>query len=151
MRGLGRIVAERAANLIERLGATVPGLDLRIGERPAGRRAFSVLDGSEVLRPVAGQNGAIELGGAADIIVIAGIEWRAGAVDPRLVGTIDAALENRARVTRVGTIGENLTALENGDARAGRREPGRQRRAAHAGADNDDVNGFRAGHPARAL
>ncbi len=146
---LGRIVAERAANLVQRFGAAVPRLHLRIGERPARRRAARMLDGIEVLRPISGQNGAIKLGGASDVIVGAGIEWRAGAVDPRLVRTIDAALENRARVSRVRTVGENLAALENDDARARRREPGRQRRAAHAGADNDDVSGFHVGHAVR--
>ena len=44
MRRLGRIVAEAAANLVERLGAAVPRLQLVIGERPARRRALRVLD-----------------------------------------------------------------------------------------------------------
>lgn len=118
MRRLGRVVGERASNLIERLGAAIPRLHLRIGERPARRHAFRVLDRREVLRPVAGQNGAIELAVAADVIVIAGIERRARAVDPCLLRAINAALENCARVSRVRAVGKNLAALENDDARA---------------------------------
>ena len=104
MRGLGRIVAERAAHLIERLGAAVPGLHLLVGERPARRRAFRELGGGEILRPIADQDRAVELRVAADVIVIAGIERRARAVDPRLLGTKNAALKDRARVARVGTV-----------------------------------------------
>ena len=46
---LGRIFADRAAHLIERLGAAVPRLHLLVRKRPARRRAFLKLGGGEVL------------------------------------------------------------------------------------------------------
>ena len=62
-----------------------------------------------------------------------------------------AALKDRARVPRLRAVGQDLAALENENIGAGRRKPGRERRAAHAGTDDRDVDGFRAGHAARAL
>ena len=58
---LGRILAQRAAHLVERLGARIPGLQLVVVERPARRRSLGVSDGAEILRAIAEQHGAIEL------------------------------------------------------------------------------------------
>ncbi len=108
MARLGRILPKRAAHLIERLGARVPRLEFVVIERPARRRAVGILDRAEVLRAIADQHRAVELGVAADIIVVAGIERLARAVDPGLLRAEDAALEDRARVARLRRVEQDV-------------------------------------------
>ena len=136
---LGRVFAETPAHLVERFGARIPRLDLVIVERPAGGRAFGVLNRSEILRAVADQHRAIHLGVAADVIVIAGIERLAGGVEPGLLRPEHAALVDRPIVAGFRPVEQPLAALEDDDAGPRRGEPGGQGSAAHAGADDDDV------------
>ncbi len=124
---LGAVEAERAAHPIERLRARVPGLQLFVPERPARRRPFAIGDGREILGAIADQHGAIELRIAADVVVIAGMEGVTRPVDPRLFRPEDPTLKDGARVARVGGVRKPLAALQNENARAGRRETRRRR------------------------
>ena len=97
--------SRRAPDRAPRRGSTTaPSPRREMASRGVAPSASSA--GSEILRPIASEDRAVELRVAADVIVIAGIEGRARAVDPRLLRTIDAALEDRARVPRVGTVGQ---------------------------------------------
>ena len=66
---LGGILAARAVDLVELLGARVVRLHLVVADRPRGREPVVVAQLPEVLRAQAVQRGAVELGRAAHAVV----------------------------------------------------------------------------------
>ena len=98
-----------------------------------------MLELGEIFPTVAKENRAVELGVAADKVIVAGIERLAARFAPCLLGSEMAFQENCARIARFGDRREPLAALQDSDRCAASREPGRDRRAADARADNDDV------------
>src|SRR5690606_10315212 len=93
----------------------------------------------EILGPIAQQDRTIELGIAADIGVVAGVEGRAGNVAPGLVRLEMRALEDRSGVAGLGTVRQTLASFQDQDAAAGGGQSCRKRRAPHARADDKDV------------
>ena len=136
---LGRVLPGVAADPVELLGPLIPRLHLVIGDRPAGCRSAKMPDRSEVLGAVAEQHRAVELGVAADIVVVARVERLALGRHPALLGAEVAAAEDRRVVPRLGAVGEPLAPLEDHDPPPGGGERRRHGGAADAGADDDDV------------
>src|ERR1700689_3927695 len=104
MRGLRWVKPDRAADIVKLLGEAVPGVKLLVGNRPTRRRPVAIGDRLEVPRPQAKQHGAVELGVAPDVIVIARIEGLTRSVEPGLVGAENATLEDRAGVARISAV-----------------------------------------------
>jgi hypothetical protein len=71
---------------VQPLGLGVVGLEDRVAQRPGGRDAAVVADLAEVALPQAEQDRAVELGVAADVVLLVGLELRAVLVDPLLAG-----------------------------------------------------------------
>ena len=75
---LGGVARDVAPDAVEGFGFRIPGFKGVVGDRPAGGGAFEVAEGGEILGPVAEEDGAVELGVATDIGVVAGVEGGAG-------------------------------------------------------------------------
>jgi hypothetical protein len=142
MRGFRRIFPERAAHLIEPLGPSIPGLQFLVGKRPCRRHALLVPDLLEILATIAGKDCAEELGIAADIIVVAGIEPRAVGLIPGFLRTEVAALEYGALIPVLRAILDMIARFEDENVRARCRQPGSNRRAADPRSDDDDIRCF---------
>ena len=136
---LGRVLAQRAANLEELLGLGIPGLELVIGDRPRRRDAAEMLHLGKVFLAVADEHRAVEFRVAADIIIIAGVEEPAAGLAPHLLRAEMAAPEDGGGVARLGRGLKPLAAFEDEDFRAAAGKAGGDGRAADAGADDDDV------------
>src|ERR1700712_4616632 len=98
MRRLSRVLAERAANLIELLGLAIPRLEFLVGERPGRRNAVEMLHLLEILAPVTNEDRAVEFRIAADIVVVARIEAGTALFVPGLPRAKVAALEDRSLI-----------------------------------------------------
>ena len=98
-----------------------------------------MVDLAEVLRTQPVQRRAVQLGGAADVVVDLGLERLAVGVVPGVLGDVLAVDEHRLGVPVVHLPGQEVAPLEEQDplARAGQRVG--QRAAAGAAADDDDV------------
>jgi hypothetical protein len=96
-------------------------------------------DLAEVLRSEPEERGTIELGVAADVIVLLGGELVAFPVAPLLVGRVLPLQEDGGRVPVV-TLARQISApFEQQDALAGRRQLPGERPSACPAADDDDV------------
>ncbi len=107
---LGRIIAQFTPHLKQLFRAAIPRLQLLIGERPCGRNAFQMRHFRKILAAIADQHRAKEFGVAADIVVVAGIEWRTAGLVPELLRAKEALLENGARVAVFRPVREMLPA-----------------------------------------
>ena len=125
MRGLRGIEPDGATDIVKPLREAVPGLELLVRKWPARRRPIAIDNRLEVSRPVAKEDGAVELRVAPDIIVIARIEGLTRAVEPGLVGAKNAALEDGAGVARFRAVAKARAALEDENPRSRRRKAGR--------------------------
>ena len=74
VRRLGGVVRDVTPDAVEGFGFGVPGFKIGVAYWPAGSGAFHVAEGCEVIGPVAEKDCAVELGVAADIGVVAGLE-----------------------------------------------------------------------------
>src|SRR5439155_15054896 len=83
--------------------------------------------------------GAVELGVAADVVVLLGGELVALPVSPLLVGRVLPLQEDGGGIPVVTLAREVVAALEQQNALPGRRQLPRQRSAARAAPDDDDV------------
>ena len=142
-RALGRILAVIAVHLVQPLRLGVPGLELGVADRPGRGDAVDVLDLAEVLRAQPVQRRAVHLGGAADEIVHLRLERGAVTVVPGIGRDVRPVDEHRPRVPVPQFPGEECAALQQQDPLPGRRERVRQRAAARAGPDHDDVEVLR--------
>jgi hypothetical protein len=138
-RRLGRVFARLAVHEVELLGLGVVRLELVVGDRPRGRHAAVVADLSEVLLAQPEQDRAVELGVAADEVLLVRRERRAVLVVPLLAGQVSLAEEHLAAVPVLRLARQVAAALEQQDALAGRREAPGERAAARARSDDDDV------------
>ena len=77
-RRFGGIEAPLAVDGVELLGSGVPGVPVGGGQGPGRRDAVDVADLAEVALPEAEQDGAIDLGVAAHVVVLLGRELLAG-------------------------------------------------------------------------
>ena len=139
-RRLGRIVADRAAHLVQSLGPIVVRRQRVVVDRPRRRHAVGVLQRLEILAAQPVQHAAPELGVAADVVVRVGLEFAAAFVEPalRASGSADPSRPRRRSSSR-------LPAARNRRARgSGCRAPVGASAcadgpAAGAAADDDDV------------
>jgi hypothetical protein len=136
---LGRIVAAVASNPVQALGCVVPRREGLVGEGPRRGHAVGVLHRREILRTVADQHRAVELGIAADMIVVARSEPPTGVIQPGLVGAKRAVAENAIRIASRCVVGDVRAPLEDRDRCPGRRQPGGERGSAHSRADDHDI------------
>jgi hypothetical protein len=98
-----------------------------------------MLDLSKVLRAEPEQRGTVELGVAADVVVLLGGELVALLVAPLLVGRVLPLEKDGRRVPVVTLAGEVAAPLEEQDALARGRQLPRESPPAGAAADDDDV------------
>ena len=110
---LRRIQSERTAHVIKLLRSGVPRLQFVVAEQPARRRSFAVRDRGKVFSAIADQYRAVELGVAANVVVVAGIEGLPCPVEPGLLRPENTALEDRSSVARRLAVPKALAALQN--------------------------------------
>ena len=136
---LGRVLPTRAVDVVEPLGLRVVRLELVVGDRPRGRHAVVVAQLAEVLGPQPVQRRPVELRRAADEVVHLRLERLAVGVVPGVLGDV-AVVDEHVVCGPVGRLTrEPVTALEEQDALAGRRQVVDEGPAAGAAADHDDV------------
>ena len=127
---LGRILAMHAAYLVEPFGLGVPGLEFLVSERPGRRHAVHVCDLAEVGRAQAAQGGAVELGGAADVVVHARLERAPGPVAPGILRDVAAGVEHLKWLPVTQFPGQEIPPLEQQDPFSRHGQRPRQRSAA---------------------
>ena len=139
-RRLGRVLPARAMDLVALLGERVVRLQLVVGDRPRRRDPVVVGQLAEVLRAQPVQRRSVELGRPADAVVDLRLERLAVAVVPRVLRHVAVLDEDvvrlpvlRARAASQSPRSSSRIAL------ARRREVARQRAAAGAAPDHDDV------------
>src|SRR6185436_8477928 len=110
-----------------------------VADRPGRRDAVGVPHLLEVLAAQPVEDAPPELGVAADAVVRVGTELAAVLVEPALVDAVAEVLPDRLRVPVLIFLRDEVAALEDErpGARAGERV--RERAAACAAADDDDV------------
>ena len=136
---LGRILTEAPAHPVERLRPAVPRLQLLVGKGPCRRHAPRVRPRLEVLAPEAEQRGPVHLRVAADEVEVAGVEGSSVPVPPLLPRAEPVLHEDGPGRALAVTGLDPVAALQDQDRGSGVRQPRRDRRAAHAGAYDDDV------------
>src|ERR1041385_593248 len=85
------------------------------------------------------QRGAVELRVAPDVVVRVGVEFLSVLVPPLFLRAVAALEHDGLRIPVLLLAGNVVAALEQQDALARGSKPVRQRAAARAGADEDDV------------
>ena len=136
---LERVLAARAVDVKQPFRLGIIGLERLIADRPGWRDAAGMNHLAKVALAHPEQRRAIDLGVAADIVMQRRAEAVAVRVCPRLVGLVGAVDEHRLRVPVLFLARQIVAAFEDQDALAGRRQPLRQRGAAGAAADHDQV------------
>ena len=137
----GGVLGAGAVHFVELLGPGVVGLHRLVGDWPGGGDAAVVAQLAEVLFAHPVERGAVELGGAADVVVDLRLEGLAGAVIPGVRRDVAVVHEHVSGRPVGGLTGQPTAALEQQDALAGWREVARERAPAGAAADDDDVVG----------
>ena len=138
-RRLGRVLPARAVDLVALLGERVVRLELVVGDRPRRRDPVVVGQLAEVLRAQPVERGAVELRRAADVVVDLGLERVVVLVVPGVRRHVAVLDEDVVRLPVRRLAREPAAALEQQDPLARRREVARQRPAAGAAPDHDDV------------
>ena len=113
---LGGILPARAVDMIHLLGLRVVGLEILVAERPGGRDAVVVFQDAEVLFAQAVERGAVELRGAADEVVHAGLEFVPVLVAPEVLRGVAVRDENLGGRPVLGLAGQPAAAFEDEDA-----------------------------------
>ncbi len=139
---LRRVLAVRAVHLVQLLGARVERLELVVGDRPRRRNAVVVADLTEVLGTEPVEGCAVELGRAADEVVDLRLERCPAAVVPRVLRHVAVVDEHVLRKPVRRLARQPIATLEEQDPLARRSKLARQRAAARARPDDDDVVGF---------
>ncbi len=106
-RRVERVDAALAVHVVQVLGLRVPGLEVVVRQRPLGRDAVDVVNGAEVTLAHAEQDRAVDLGVAADVVVLLRVELLAVLVDPLPGVAVAEVAPDGARVpvlaSRAGT------------------------------------------------
>src|SRR5262249_39413875 len=121
------------------LGFRVPRFEVVVAERPRGGEATVMLDRAEVLGPEAEERGAVELGVAADVVVLLWREAVPGGGLPRLVRRVLPAEEHGIGVPVVALARQEIAPFEQQDAQACRGELPRERPTPGSTPDDHDV------------
>ena len=114
-RPLGGVLAGVAVDLVQLLGLGVPRLEVVVGQRPRRGEAVDVADLAEVLRTQPVERGAVELGGAADVVVDLRLERLAVGVVPGVLGDVLAVDEHRLGTPVVHLPGQVVAPLQQQD------------------------------------
>ena len=138
-RWLRRVDAMLSAHVVETLGPFVVRLERLVVDRPRRRDTVGVLDRLEIFAPQAIEHAAPELGVAPDTVVGVRLKLPAASIEPLLGDAVAQVLPYRLRAPVLLFLRNEATALEDEDAggRGGQRV--RDRPAAGAAADDDDV------------
>lgn len=136
---LGGVLAVVAVHLVEPLRPGVPGLEIVVRQRPRRRDAVDVLELLQIPRSQAVQRRAVQLGGAADVVVDLRLEGLAVGVVPGVFRDVASLGEHRVRAPVLGLAGQEVAPFQQQDALAAGRERVGQRPAARSGADHDHV------------
>jgi hypothetical protein len=136
---VGRILARSAVDEIELLGRRVVRLEVLIREWPGGGDAGVVPHFAEIALAETEEDRPVDLRVAADVVLRVWPKRNAVLVVPELGRHITLPAEDLLRVPVLGFARQVATAFEQQDPLAGRGEPVRERAAAGAGADDDDV------------
>ena len=131
--------AEVAVDVEELFGAGVVGLHVGVGDGPGGGDAAFVLDDAEVGGAHAEHGGAVDLGLAADVVGLLGMERLIVFVVPGFLGVVTVFEEDGGGVPVKFLLGKERAALEDEEPLAGLREVKGERAAACSGADDDCV------------
>ena len=137
--GFGRVAATFAVHGVQLLGAGVVGVEVGVGQRPGGGDPVDVGDGAEVAFAEPEEHRAVELGVAADVVVLLGGELLAVLVGPFAGVAVAQVLPQRLRAPVLDLAAQPVAAFEQQDPGAGGRERVGQRAAAGAGTDDDEV------------
>ncbi len=109
--GMGRfrrVLAQCSPDLEQMFGPLIPRLQTVVTDRPARRRSAQMAQGGEIFAAIAQQHGPIEFRIAADIVVVAGIEGLAVAIQPLLLRP-EMRLAEMASASRSAEEGVSLS------------------------------------------
>src|SRR5262249_14578881 len=120
-------------------GLRIVWFQLVVSDRPGGRNPVVMAQLAEVLLPEAVQRSAEHLGRAADEIMHLRLKRPTVAIIPCVGRDVAVVLEHRRRIPIFCLALEPVAALENQDALPRWRELPRERAAARAAADDDNV------------
>ena len=138
-RRLGRVLAAGAVHLVQLLGERVVRLQLVVGDRPGRRDAVVVAELAEVLLAEPVERRAVELRRASDEVVDPRLERLALLVVPGVGRDVAVVHEHVLGRPVLRLARQPVAALEQEDPLARGGEVPRERAAARAGADDDDV------------
>ncbi len=135
----GEVVVEVAVGGEELFGTGVVGLEVGVGERPCGGDAAFVMEDAEVLGTEAEEGGTVDLGLAADVVGLLGVEGVVVLVEPDVFGVVAVVEEDGGGVPVEFFLGEKGAALEDENALASLREMEGESSATGSGSDDDGV------------
>src|SRR5581483_252421 len=138
-RRLGRIFAALAVHMIQPLSRGVVRLQIVIRDRPSRRNSAVVLDLAEILLAQPKQRSAVEFRVAAYKIVRVWVQLAAVLVVPNFFRLVFAFEVYGARAPVVLLARDVIAAFEQQNFFPARRQLVRQRSAARAASDNDNV------------
>jgi hypothetical protein len=138
-RRIERLDPPLAVDVVKVLGLRVPGLEVGVAERPRRRDAVDVLDRTEVALAHPEQHRAVDLGVAADVVVLLGVELLAVLVGPVPGVAVAQVAPDRHRAPVLLLPWVPATALQQQHPFARRCQRPGERAAAGAGPDDDDV------------
>ncbi len=142
-----RILTGLTVHVIQPLGAVVVGRQFVVTDRPRRRRAVHMFERAKVLAPQPEQRAAPELAVAAHVVVRIRDELLALHVHPAFTGAVPEFAPHHIRVAIAVFLWDVVAAFKDEDARVMARQFVRDRSAACAAADDDDVELVRrAGH-----
>ena len=110
---LGGILTALAVHVIHLLGLLIPGLEVRITQRPGRRAAVEVGEFLEVLLAQTEVGGAVHLGGAADEVMATGLEGLAVFVEPGILRDVAVLLEHRVGIPVLRFLGQPVAPLQH--------------------------------------
>ena len=129
----------QAMDVVHLLGLGIIRLEVRVADRPRRRDAVIVLDLAKIFFPQPVERRPEQFCRAADEIMHLRLKRPAVAIVPALRRDVAVLHEQGCRVPVLRLALEPIAALENEDALPRRREVSRQRAAARAAANDDDV------------
>src|SRR5262249_28939703 len=136
---VGGIFTALAVNVIPMLRLSVIRFQLVVLDRPRRRNSPVVFDGTEILAPKPEQRRAIKFRIAANAVVGVGVEWIAVSIVPDFFGLVFALNVYGAGAPVVLLAGHVVTAFQQENPLACRRQLAGESSATRARADDDHV------------